>query len=79
MFFISRVEAFVQSTSLPESFQIETFFLEDGTLFGAVKSRTGDPRTEPQKALRGGIPCSFLEPFWGIYRQKLTKSSKNDF
>ena len=42
--------------------------------------------TTPQKALGGGIPCSFLEPFarsWshfvGIYRQKLTKSSKNDF
>ena len=40
----------------------------------------------PQKALGGGIPCSFLEPFarsWshfvGICRQKLTKSSKNDF
>ena len=40
----------------------------------------------PQKALCGGIPSSFLEPsprswshFVGIYRQKLTKSSKNDF
>ena len=40
----------------------------------------------PQKALSGGIPCPFLEPlarswshFAGIYRQKLKKSSKNDF
>ena len=40
----------------------------------------------PQKALRGGIPDPYLEPltrtcshFVGIYRQKLTKSSKNDF
>jgi hypothetical protein len=38
----------------------------------------------PQKALRGGIPCSFLEPFarsWsyfvGIYRQKLARSLGN--
>ena len=38
----------------------------------------------PQKALRGGIPCSFLEPFarsWshfvGIYRQNLTRSLEN--
>ena len=41
---------------------------------------------DPQKALRGGIPCSFLEPFarsWshfvGICRQKLSKSWKIDF
>ena len=40
----------------------------------------------PQKALCGGIPGSFFEPvarswsrFVGIHRQKLTKSSKNDF
>ena len=40
----------------------------------------------PQKALRGGIPGAVLEPlgrswshFVAIYRQKLTKSSKNDF
>ena len=40
----------------------------------------------PQKALSGGIPGAVLEPlgrswshFWGIYRQELTKSSKNDF
>ena len=40
----------------------------------------------PQKALSGGIPRSFLEPlgrswshFVGIYRQKLMKSSKDDF
>ena len=38
----------------------------------------------PQKALRGGIPRSFLEPlgrswsrFVGMYRQKLTRSLKN--
>ena len=37
----------------------------------------------PQKALCGGIPCSFLEPFarsWshfvGIYRQKIDKVSE---
>jgi WD40 repeat protein len=43
-------------------------------------------RSVPQKALRGGIPGAVLEPlgrswshFVGIYRQKLTKSSKNDF
>ena len=43
-------------------------------------------RVYPQKTLCGGIPCPFLEPlarswshFVGIYRQKLTKSSKNDF
>jgi len=52
--------------------------------------RDGDSTTNlfraPHKALRGVIPCSFLEPFarsWshsmGFYRQKLTKSSKNDF
>ena len=41
---------------------------------------------EPQKALRGGIPCSFLEPFarsWshfvGIYRQKLINLPKMTF
>ena len=49
--------------------------------------RRGDPvRTGrgPQKALRGGIPGSFLEPlgrswshFVGIYRQKLTRSLEN--
>ena len=40
----------------------------------------------PRGALRGGIPVSFLEPlcrswshFVGIYCQKFTKSSKNDF
>ena len=45
-----------------------------------------DPGHDPQKALSGGIPSSFLEPsprsrshFVGIYHQKLTKSSKNDF
>ena len=39
--------------------------------------------SRPQKALSGGIPCPFLEPsarswshFVGIYRQRLTKSSK---
>ena len=39
---------------------------------------------DPQKALRGGIPRSFLEPsgrswihFVGNYRQKLTRSLKN--
>ena len=44
------------------------------------------PTKSPQKALSGGIPCPFLEPlarswshFVGIYRQKLKKSSKNDF
>ena len=38
----------------------------------------------PQRALCGGIPCSFLEPFarsWshfvGIYRQNLTRSLEN--
>ena len=38
----------------------------------------------PQKALREGITVSFLKPwcrswshFWGIYRQKLTRSLKN--
>ena len=43
-------------------------------------------RASPQKALRWGIPCPFFEPYvrsrshlMGIYRQKLTKSSKNDF
>ena len=48
-----------------------------------VRCGGGNP---PQKALGGGIPCSFLEPFarsWshfeGICRQKFTKSSKNDF
>ena len=41
-------------------------------------------RRNPQKALRGGIPRSFLEPlgrswghFVGIYRQKITRSLKN--
>jgi len=45
-----------------------------------------DSLEKPQKALRGGIPDPYLEPltrtwshFVGIYRQKLTKSSKNDF
>jgi len=40
----------------------------------------------PQKALRGGIPDPYLEPltrswshFVGVYCQKLTESSKNDF
>ena len=40
----------------------------------------------PHKALRGGIPYPYLEPltrtwsrFVGIYRQKSTKSYKNDF
>ena len=44
------------------------------------------PLAIPQKAHRGGIPGAVLEPlvrswshFVGIYRQKLTKSSKNDF
>ena len=39
---------------------------------------------QPQKALSGGIPTSFLEPlgrswshFVGIYRQKLTRPLKN--
>ena len=43
-------------------------------------------RAGPQKALRGGIPGSLLEPlvrswshFVGIYGQKLTKSSKMTF
>ena len=44
-----------------------------------------DVSISPQEALRGGIPCSFLEPFarsWshfvGICRQKLSKSWKID-
>ena len=47
---------------------------------GCPSSCVGDHGpADPQKALRGGIPCSFLEPsarYWshfvGIYRQKLT-------
>ena len=42
--------------------------------------------SKPQKALRRGIPDPYLEPltrtwshFVGIYRQKLTNSSGNDF
>jgi len=49
-------------------------------------AHTKGTRSYPQKALCGGIPCPFLEPLarsWshcvGIYRQKLTKPSKNDF
>ena len=45
-----------------------------------------DSHSNPQKALSGGIPGAVLEPlgrswshFVGIYRQKLTKSSKHDF
>ena len=44
------------------------------------------PPLAPQKALRGFIPCSFLEPlarswshFVGIYCPELTTSLKNDF
>ena len=47
-------------------------------MFGSACEEEG-----PLEALRGGIPCSFLEPlarFWshfvGIYRQKLTTSPK---
>jgi len=51
-----------------------------------VKRTTFWSSRQPQKAIRGGIPCSFLEPFarsWshfvGICRQKLSKSWKIDF
>ena len=54
---------------------------------GPVCDRDGVLQTDgvyPQKALCGGIPCSFLEPFarsWshfvGIYRQNLTRSLEN--
>ena len=56
---------------------------------GSEDGITLPPETQasmPQKALSGGIPGAVLEPlvrvwshFVGICRQKLTKSSKNDF
>ena len=67
--------------SAPES-QAQNLALT--VLYGPCSLDSG--REQPQKALGGGIPSSFLEPsprswshFVGIYRQKLTKSSKNDF
>ena len=57
-----------------------------GVGYGSVRARAARvaPLAEPQKALSGGIPGSFLEPlgrswshFVGIYRQKLTRSLDN--
>ena len=84
---LRRRTLIVPSLPLP----LPTFpYLFKASIVATTKNGSNISKTsitfKPQKALCGGIPDPFLEPltrtwshFVGIYRQKLTKSSKNDF